>query len=47
VIRFADIYFEVLGDITGIEIIAAGSGLRERKRLWKMYGKGRWRKKKG
>jgi hypothetical protein len=40
-------YFEVLGDITGIETIAAGSKLRERKRLWKVYGKGRWRKKKG
>jgi hypothetical protein len=39
--------FEVIGDITGIETIAAGSGIRERGRLRKRYGHGRWRKRKG
>jgi hypothetical protein len=39
--------FKVVGDITGIETIAAGSGIRERARLRKIYGKGRWRKRKG
>ena len=40
-------FFELVGEITEIETIAAGKKLRERKRLWKAYGKGRWRKKKG
>jgi hypothetical protein len=39
--------FELVGDITGIETIAAGSGIRELGRLRKRYGKGRWRKRKG
>jgi hypothetical protein len=39
--------FEIVGDITGIETIAAGSGIRDVKRLRKSYGKGRWRKLKG
>jgi hypothetical protein len=39
--------FEVVGDIGGIETIAAGSGIRERGRLRKRYGRGRWRKRKG
>lgn len=39
--------FEILGDITGIETIAAGSGIRELTRLRKRYGRGRWRKRKG
>ena len=39
--------FEVVGDIKGIETIAAGSGIRELGRLRKRYGKGRWRKRKG
>jgi hypothetical protein len=30
-----------------IETIASGTAIRERKRLWKNYGKGRWRKLKG
>jgi hypothetical protein len=36
--------FEVVGDITEIETIAAGSGIRELGRLRKRYGRGRWRK---
>ena len=40
-------HFKVLGEITGVETIATGSGIRERARLRKYYGKGRWRKRKG
>jgi hypothetical protein len=39
--------FRVVSDITGIETIASGSGIREIARLRKKYGKGRWRKRKG
>ena len=39
--------FEVIGSITGIEIIAVDRNIRELSRLHKMYGKGRWRKMKG
>ncbi len=39
--------FEVVGEITVIETIAAGTGIRDIRRLRKNYGKGRWRKMKG
>ena len=39
--------FEVIGEITGLETIAAGGAIRELARLRKMYGPGRWRKMKG
>ena len=39
--------FEIVSEIAEIEIIAAGKGVRDRARLSKMYGKGRWRKLKG
>ena len=39
--------FEILGEIAAIETIATGKGIRERSRLTKRYGKGRWRKRKG
>ena len=39
--------FEIVSDITNIETIAQGTGLRDRARLWKQYGRGRWRKLKG
>ena len=39
--------FEIVSDITNIETIAQGTGLRDRTRLWKQYGRGRWRKLKG
>jgi hypothetical protein len=39
--------FEVISDITGKEKIVTGSGIRERARLRKRYGAGRWRKRKG
>jgi hypothetical protein len=37
-------YFEVVGAIKQVEVIAAGLGVRERRRLWKAYGRGSWRK---
>jgi len=40
-------HFEILGEITSVEIIAVGTNIRELKRLRKCYGKGRWRKLKG
>jgi hypothetical protein len=39
--------FEVVADISGIETIATGAGIRERGRLRKRYGRGRWRKRRG
>ncbi len=39
--------FEILGDINAIEPIAAGRGIRDRRRLQRLYGKGRWRKLRG
>ena len=40
-------HFDIVGDIENIETIAAGSGIRELQRLHKIYGRGRWRKRKG
>ena len=40
-------YFEVLGEITDVETFATGSAIRELPRLRKLYGRGRWRKRKG
>lgn len=39
--------FEILGEISDIETFATGSGIREIARLRKIYGRGRWRKRKG
>lgn len=39
--------FEIIGEITRIEIIATGNAIRDVNRLRKFYGKGRWRKLKG
>ena len=39
--------FEIIGEVTGAETFATGSGIRELARLRKLYGKGRWRKRKG
>ena len=40
-------HFEVIGQIEQIETFATGSGIRELARLRKIYGRGRWRKRKG
>ncbi len=40
-------YFEIVSEITGSEIIARGRAIRDLARLRKKYGPGRWRKLKG
>ena len=40
-------HFKIVGRIKDVEVIASGQAIRERKRLWKRYGKARWRKLKG
>lgn len=40
-------YFEIIGKIENIEIIAAGTSIRDIRRLQKQFGVGRWRKLKG
>ncbi len=40
-------YFEIIGDITHAETFATGTSIREIDRLRKLYGRGRWRKRKG
>ena len=39
--------FEIIGEITDIEIIAVGNSIREIGRLRKQYGDSHWRKLKG
>jgi hypothetical protein len=39
--------FEIEGEITNVQVIAAGLGVRLRSHLKKTYGRGRWRKLKG
>ena len=40
-------YFEIIGTISEIEIIAVASSIRDNARLRDRYGRGRWRKLKG
>jgi hypothetical protein len=40
-------HFEILGEILEVETFATGSGIREIARLRRIYGRGRWRKRKG
>ena len=40
-------WFEIIGEIGKVEVIAVGSSIREFSRLQKIYGFGRWRKLKG
>ncbi len=40
-------YFEIIGEIKEIEVIAVGGRIREIMRLRKQHGFGRWRKLKG
>jgi hypothetical protein len=40
-------HFRITSKIVKVGTIAAGTAIRERKRLQKLYGKGRWRKRKG
>ena len=39
--------FEIVGEITQVATIAEGKGVRDRQRLRRLYGSGRWRKLKG
>ena len=39
--------FEILGEISDAETFARGSGIREIARLRRIYGRGRWLKRKG
>ncbi len=39
--------FELIGEITNVETIATGRGIRDLPRLTRLYGKGYWRKMKG
>ncbi len=40
-------WFQILGRIGQVEVIASGSRIRNLQRLQKVYGRGRWRKLKG
>jgi hypothetical protein len=40
-------HFEILDQISEIETFATGSKIREIARLRRLYGRGRWRKRKG
>jgi hypothetical protein len=40
-------FFQILGEISHVEIIAKGSSLRTRHMLAEKYGRGNWRKLKG
>ncbi len=40
-------YFEIISEITDIEVIARGRGIRDLARVRKKYGPGGWRKVKG
>lgn len=39
--------FEILDRLKDVETIATGKGIRELRRLQRVYGRGRWRKRKG
>jgi hypothetical protein len=39
--------FKILGRILDVETIATGRSIRELKRLRRIYGPGRWRKRRG
>ncbi|MFN8641971.1 MAG: hypothetical protein U0802_10045 [Candidatus Binatia bacterium] len=39
--------FEIVGPLRNQQTIAAGPSLRDRARLRRHYGRGRWRKRKG
>jgi len=41
------VFFEIRGEIADIETFASGASIRELPRLRKLYGPGRWRKRKG
>ena len=46
-IKLGEMYFEIVGEISNIETIAEGHGIRRLKFLRKRYGGRHWRKRKG
>ena len=40
-------HFRIISELSQVETIATGTGIREIARLRKTYGRGRWRKRKG
>jgi hypothetical protein len=46
-IEWSRMYFEILGEITEITLIASGHGIRRLRFLRKQYGGRNWRKLKG
>ena len=40
-------YFKIIGEIKGVESIAAGRAIKNLKRLNRIYGSSNWRKLKG
>jgi len=40
-------YFELIGPIGQVKTIAVAHSIRDRARLRRLYGRGRWRKRKG
>jgi hypothetical protein len=41
------VFFEICGELSNVETFATGKSIRELPRLRRLYGKGRWRKRKG
>jgi hypothetical protein len=41
------VFFEIRGELADVETFAIGKSIRELARLRKLYGNGRWRKRKG
>jgi hypothetical protein len=41
------VFFKIIGSVTEVATIASGKGVREPRRLSKIYGGRRWRKLKG
>jgi hypothetical protein len=39
--------FEIVGKVTDIEPVAIGRRIRDRRRLWRAYGRALWRRMKG
>lgn len=40
-------HFRLRSEMSNVETIASGTGIRELKRLRRVYGAGKWRKRKG
>ena len=46
-VQWRGTHFEILGQISNVETIAAGRGIRTSTEIRERYGPGRWRKLKG